>query len=105
MSHWGSGAVWHQTHRGQTPREEGPSVVPPLPAWPSTEGEMQRRKMSDFRVMTLADFNSGIDEGKGAGICSHQMEANWTVSRTDWPQLGKRERAQGRKMAPAEQQL
>lgn len=54
--------------------------------------KMQRRKMSDFRVITLADFNSGVDEGNGAGICSHQMEANWTISQTDWPQLEKRER-------------
>lgn len=62
--------------------------------------------MKDFRIMTQADFNSRVDEGNRAGICSHQMEANWTISRTDWSQLGQIERRQGRKMVQVgEQQL
>lgn len=54
--------------------------------------------MKGLKIMTGADFSSRVDGGSGAGICSRQMEANWTISQTDWPQLGKIGRRQGRKM-------
>lgn len=62
--------------------------------------------MKGLKIMTGADFSSRVDGGSGAGICSRQMEANWTISQTDWPQLGKIGRRQGRKMVQVgEQQL
>ena len=96
MSHGAGGGC-----SAKTPKEE---VFRGIFTSASTEGG--GRKMKDFKIMTQADFSSRVDEGNGAGIRSHQMEANWTISRTDWPQLGKIERRQGRKMVQVgEQQL